>query len=491
MSKNQFRVHGVSNSLWNEDLAPIAREDRVAGKARLFSAWSAMAVCIPAWLLASGLIVVGMTGLQALGTILLGSVIALVVAWLCGDAGARYGIPSAVLMRASFGVVGAQIPAVLRALVTCAWFGIQCWVGGLALFAMLKMAMPQVGNEAHFVCFAAFLLLNVALAMRGRERSRTLQRVGVALLLAVGLGLLLWGIDRAGVLSALATGTVLRSAGESQAMPFKRLFGPSLTAVVGFGSLIALNASDLTRCEKSQRGQGIGTRLALIGILTLYATISVAVTRATAIFMPGYAAAWNPVNLFVHMPQPIMMIGLLALVLGSLGVNLTLNVEGPATAFSNLMPLQISYRTGVLITGLLGVGSMPWLLIADPTRYLHGWLLASSSLLGPIVGVVIADYFVLRRRSLDVDGLYVRAGEYEYSNGFNVTAIKALTAGMIVAEAGLFLPRLHWLYEYAWFVGCGVAALTYLALMRTPIERAVIPPTPLLIPLQGFEGEGA
>jgi NCS1 family nucleobase:cation symporter-1 len=492
VSKNRFRVHGVSNSLWNEDLAPIARDDRAAGPARLFAAWSAIAVCVPAWLLASGLVVAGMTGIEALGTILLGCVIVLVVASLCGDAGTKYGIPAAALMRTSFGVVGAHVPAILRALVSCVWFGIHCWIGGLALFAMLKLAMPEIGTAGRWVCFAIFWLVSVALALKGIEKSAIVQKISVALLLIAALELLFRVLSTAGASPADWVHLVwVRPVGEVQPASFGRLCGPSLNAVVGFWSLIALAASDLTRTLKSHDEKGIGTLSGMLVAMLFCAVISVIVSVATMVSMPIHARGWNPIDLLAGLPQLMALVGLIAVALGTLGMNLTTCVEAPAAAFSSLIPRQISYRTGVLITGLVGVLAMPWQLLADPSRYVHGWLLGCSGVLGPIIGVMLADYIVLRRRSLDVEGLYVRAGEYEYSSGFNIKAIRALTAGMIVAEAGLFLSRLNLLYDYGWFVGFGVAALIYLALMRLPTERAVIPPTPLMIPMQGFEGEGA
>jgi NCS1 family nucleobase:cation symporter-1 len=494
VTKKPFRVHGVSNSLWNEDLAPVPQEERTWGAYQYGSLWVAMSVCIPTYMLASGLIAAGMTWTQALGTILLGNLIVLVPMILNAHAGAKYGIPFPVYVRASFGVLGANVPAVLRALVACGWFGIQCWIGGLALFAMLKVVVPGgVSAQAVWWCFGAFWLLNMAVVARGIETIKAIQAVSAPFMLVVGLALLFWMVGRAG-----GFGVVLASAGQFQPAAgverpeFWKLFVPSLTGIVGFWATVALNIPDFTRYAKSQKAQMWGQALGLPPAMTLYSFIGIAVTAATVIVTPDHTAIWSPIDLIASFNQPVIaMIGLVALLLATLNTNVAANVVSPSNDFSNLKPNLISFKMGGLITGVLGVLCMPWKLAADPERYINGWLVGYSGLLGPIAGIMIVDYFIVRRRSLDLEGLYVRGGEYEYTAGFNLKAIAALMAGVVVALVGLFVPTLHWLYEYAWFVGFAVAGVVYLILMSGPAERAQIPPTPLLIPMVGFEGEGA
>jgi NCS1 family nucleobase:cation symporter-1 len=494
VTKKPFRVHGVSNSLWNEDLAPIPQDERTWGAYQYGSLWVAMSVCIPTYMLASGLIAAGMTWTQALGTILLGNLIVLVPMILNAHAGAKYGIPFPVYVRASFGVLGANVPAVLRALVACGWFGIQCWIGGLAIFSMLKVLVPGgVAASAVWYCFAAFWLLNMLVVARGIETIKAIQAVSAPFMLVVGLALLFWMVGRAGGFS-----TVLASAAEFHPAAgvvkpdFWKLFVPSLTGIVGFWATVALNIPDFTRYAKSQKAQMWGQALGLPPAMTLYSFIGIAVTAATVIVTPDHKAIWSPIDLIASFHQPVIaMIGLVALLLATLNTNVAANVVSPSNDFSNLKPNLISFKMGGLITGVLGVLCMPWRLAADPERYINGWLVGYSGLLGPIAGIMIVDYFVVRRLSLDLEGLYVRGGEYEYTAGFNLKAIAALVAGVVVALVGLFVPALHWLYEYAWFVGFGVAAVVYLLLMSGPAERAAIPPTPLLIPMVGFEGEGA
>jgi len=243
-------------------------------------------------------------------------------------------------------------------------------------------------------------------------------------------------------------------------------------------------------CHQQPFAQMLGQAIGLPTAMTLYSFIGIAVTAATVIVTPDHKAIWSPIDLIASFHQPaIALIGLVALLLATLNTNVAANVVSPSNDFSNLSPSNISFRMGGLITGVLGIACMPWKLAADPERYINGWLIGYSGLLGPIAGVMIADYFIIRKRALDVEALYVRGSVYEYAAGFNPRALAALAAGVIVALVGLFVPSLHWLYEYAWFVGFAVAAAVYLALMSGPDVRAMIPPNPLLIKVDRFEAE--
>jgi NCS1 family nucleobase:cation symporter-1 len=488
--KMRLRVEGFSSSLWNDDLAAVPKDERTWGVTNYISLWAAMSVCIPTYLLASGLIAAGMSWTEALGTILLGNVIVLIPMVLNGHAGARYGIPFPVYARASFGVMGAIVPAMLRALVACGWFGIQCWIGGQALFSMLRVVVPSAGADWVWACFGAFWLLNMVVVWRGIETVKSLQVLSAPLLLIVGLALLFWMMGRAGGFGVVLASADDFRAAQGTAPEFWRIFVPSLTGIVGFWAAAALNISDFTRYAKSQRAQIEGQAIGLPAAMMLYSLLAIAVTAASVIATPGHKAIWSPIELVASFDRPAIAIaGLAAILLATLNTNLAANVVSPSNDFSSLRPDLISVRMGGLITGILGILFMPWELAADPHRYINGWLVGYSGLLGPIAGVMIADYFIVRRCSLDVNALYVRGGVYEYAAGFNPRALIALAAGAIVALVGLFVPRLHWLYECAWFAGFAVAAVVYLALMSGPDMRAMIPPNPLLIKVEGLGAE--
>jgi len=451
-----------SSSLYNEDLAPVSPERRTWGLYNYISLWVAMSVCIPTYMLASGLIAGGMNWWESIGTILLGNLIVLVPMLLNAHAGTKYGIPFPVFVRASFGVRGANVPAVLRALVACGWFGIQTWIGGQAIFAMLSILWPAArGSTAGlWIFFFAFWALNIFVILRGIETIKFLEGVAAPFMLAIGLLLLWWITNLAGGL-----GPVLRAPSKfATTADFIRFFIPSLTGMVGFWATVALNIPDFTRYARSQRDQALGQAIGLPTAMTLYSFIGVAVTSASAVIFGE--AIWNPVELLQRFNRPVVaLIALVALLIATLNTNVAANVVSPSNDFSNLNPRRISFRTGGLITGVIGVLLMPWRLLGDFSAYIFGWLVGYSGLLGPIAGIMIADYFVLRRCRLNVDGLYLSKGEYSYSNGVNWRAIAALGVGIAIALCGLAFPPLRWLYDYAWFVGFLVAGGLYLLLM--------------------------
>ena len=450
------------STLYNEDLAPIPLERRTWSTYNYASLWVAMSVCIPTYMLASGLIAGGMSWKQAIGTILLGNLIVLIPMILNAHAGTKYGIPFPVYVRASFGVRGANVPAVLRALVACGWFGIQAWIGGQAIYSMLAVLWPSAAGHAgvSWACFFAFWLLNMIVIWRGIETIKFLEGIGAPFMLGVGLLLLWWITRKAGGLGpVLSTPSKFKTAGE-----FVRFFIPSLTGMVGFWATVALNIPDFTRYAKSQKAQMAGQALGLPTAMTLYSFIGVAVTSASVVLFGQ--AIWDPVALLGRFHEPVIAsIALVALLVATLNTNVAANVVSPSNDFSNLNPRLISFRTGGLITGVIGILMMPWRLLTDFNSYIFGWLVGYSGLLGPIAGIMIADYFIVRSRTLNLAALYERGGIYEYSRGFNWRAMIALGLGVAVALVGLLLPSLRWLYDYAWFVGFVISAGGYCLLM--------------------------
>lgn len=454
-------------SLYNEDLAPVPPARRTWGVYNYCSLWVAMCVCIPTYMLASGLIAGGMSWKQAIGTILLGNVIVLIPMLLNAHAGAKYGIPFPVFVRASFGVRGANVPAILRAIVACGWFGIQTWIGGQAIYSMLRVLLPAVASNswAAWICFLAFWMLNLVVIWRGIETIKFLEGIGAPFMLGIGLLLLWWVTKQAGGLGpVLSSPSKFKTSGE-----FLHFFIPSLTGMVGFWATVALNIPDFTRYAKSQKAQIVGQALGLPPAMTIYSFIGVAVTSASVVLFGQ--AIWDPVALLQRFRQPVVAsIALVALLIATLNTNVAANVVSPSNDFSNLNPRVISFRTGGLITGVAGLLMMPWKLLTDFNSYIFGWLVGYSGLLGPIAGVMIADYFLIRRTRLDVTSLYRRKGVYEYRNGVNPMALVSLGAGIGVALVGLVVPSLRWLYDYAWFVGFAVAATVYFAGMRRPVK---------------------
>jgi len=456
--------------LYNEDLAPVASERRSWSTYNYAALWIAMSVNIPTYMLASGMIAGGMNWKQAIFTVFLGNVLVLIPMLLNAHAGARYGIPFPVFARASFGVLGANVPAILRALVACGWFGIQTWIGGEAINAMITALVPawKTFSLAVPVCFAFFWLLNVLVIVRGIKTIRFLQGISAPFLLLIGLALLLWARGKAGGFGPmLATPSKFRTFGE-----FFRFFIPSLTGVVGFWATVALNIPDFTRYARSQRAQMLGQALGLPTTMTFYSFIGIAVTSATIVVFGE--AIWDPVAVLSRLGNPLaVVVAMIALLMATLNVNVAANVVSPANDFSNLYPRRISFRMGGLMTCAIGILMQPWKLLANYGSYIFGWLVGYSGFLGPIAGVLICDYFVLRKKIILVEDLYRRGSFYEFSGGFNWIAIAALATGCAVAFIGLVYPPLRVLYDYAWFLGFAVSFTVYCALMSARQKRAV------------------
>lgn len=460
--------------LWNRDLAAIPPQARTWGTYNYAALWVSMSVNIPTYLLASGMIAGGMDWKQAIFTIFLGNVLVLIPMLLIAHAGAEYGIPFPVFARSVFGVLGSNVAAMLRALVACGWFGIQSWIGGEAINTMIGALAP---GWKHFgaglqVCFVFFWLLNTLVVIRGISTVRFLQGVSAPFLLLIGVALLAWASAKAGGFGPmLSTPSKFHTFGD-----FFHFFIPSLTGVVGFWATVALNIPDFTRFAKSQRAQMAGQALALPTTMTFYSFVGVAVTSATVIIFGQ--AIWDPVVVLSKLGNPLaVVIAMITLLMATLNVNVAANVVSPANDFSNLYPRRISFRTGGIITCLLGLLMQPWKLLANYGNFIFGWLVGYSGFLGPIAGVLVADYFVVHKKFIRVDDLYRRGGAYEFTGGFNFRAIAALAAGIAVALVGLVVPQLQVLYDYAWFVGFGVSFVVQCVLARAGPKGVPAPTT--------------
>lgn len=448
---------------YNADLAPTVPAQRTWTTYNYIALWFSMSMEVTTYMLASSLIAGGMNWKQALFTILLGNLIVCVPMILNAHAGAKYGIPFPVFVRASFGLRGANLPALLRAFVACGWFGIQCWIGGQSIHAMLGVILPQVAANpmSLWISFLGFWLLNMVVVWRGVESIRFLQSFSAPFMLVMSLVLLFWILHKAG-----GVGPMLAAPSRfHDSRSFLRFFFPSLTAMVGYWATLSLNIPDFTRYAKNQESQIVGQAFGLPVSMVLYSFIGIAVTSAsTTIF--GHPI-WSPIDLLGSFHQPMVAaIGLVCILVATLNVNIGANVVSPSNDFANLAPRYISFRTGGMITGFLGLAMMPWKLMATFGSYIFGWLVGYSGLLGPVAGIMVADYFVVRRTRLQPGALYRRGGPYEYQGGVNLYAIVALVCGVFVALIGLFIPALRFLYDYAWFVGFFLSSTVYLALMR-------------------------
>ena len=476
-----------STSLYSEDLAPVPQSKRSWNTWNYAALWISMSLCIPTYMLASSLIEGGMNWWEAILTIFLGNTIVLIPMILNGHAGAKYGIPFPVFARASFGVYGANIPAILRAIVACGWFGIQTWIGGFAMYLMFKLWFPELENlpaifPASFglktgpaITFFLFWVLNMFVVYLGVESIKRLLVLKAIFLPLAALALLYWAIS-----SVNGLGPILSQPSKfATNADFWNYFFPGLTGMVGYWATLSLNIPDFTRYAKSQRAHVMGQAIGLPSSMTLFSFIGVVVTSATVIIYGN--TIWDPLVLASKFESKLLVsIAMICVTVSTLATNIAANIVSPANDFSNLSPTRISFKTGGYITGFIGILIFPWKLIADPNGYIFTWLIAYSSLLGPVGGIMIADYYFIRRQKLIVEDLYIENGIYGYRKGINRIAVIALLCGIIpnvpgflttikVLEIGTVWPWIAHLYNYAWFVGFGVSFFVYYRLMRKTI----------------------
>ncbi len=561
----------VSGSpLYSEDLAPVPLNQRTWRVWDLAAIWVGMAVCIPTYLLASYMIKEGLMWYEALIIIGLANLVVTVPMIFNGHAGVKYGIPFPVLGRASFGIRGVHVPAIVRALVACGWFGIQTWIGGLAFYAIwcaaTGEAMPAGLTTGKFVCFLLFWSVNVFFIWKGTESIRWLEDFSAPILILIGLFLIYWGATRAkgfavvldqsrqltaptaqlsssngipmltlipinnidGLPKAsdyqiqlpnepepgdmgwrplpprgevnLADRTSLSYEELSQASALKVRFRapdasqegaffysspvavtlakaerPSrlrtflfwLTAMVGFWATMSISIADITRYARRQKSQIAGQLIGLPGTMVLYSFVGIFVTCASLInfndILVGEDAPWDPVSLIARFQAPVVVIiAQIFMLIATLSTNIAANVIAPANAFANAFPKRVSFRVGGVITGLIGIAICPWWLLNE----ISGLLIFVSGLLGPVLGILIADYFFVRKTDLELAELYKPNGRYRYGRGFNPAALIALAAGVIVALIGFWIPKLAILYDLSWFSGFAVALVVYVLLMK-------------------------
>jgi NCS1 family nucleobase:cation symporter-1 len=485
--------------LFNPDLAPVPESRRVWTTYNFAALWISMAHCIPTYMLAGGLISVGMNWWQALLTIGLGNLIVLVPILLNAHPGTKYGIPFPVLARAAFGTAGANVPAVLRAIVACGWFGIQTFIGGEAVKTFIEAIWPaygQIGGGAQIlglslpsaITFLVFWGLNILIIYRGMNTIRIFENWAAPIVLVMAAVLLGWTVSRAG-----GMGTMLEQPSKFATVgEFWKVFVPSLTGMIGFWATLSLNIPDFTRYGRGQREQMLGQTLGLPTTMIAFSAMGVIVTSASSAILKGVdiQKLWDPVFVLSQLTSGkapaglgapliasestrliVAVIALLGVAIATVSVNIAANVVSPANDFANLAPRHISFKTGGLITGLLGIAIMPWRLLSSADVYIFDWLVGYSALLGPIAGIMVADYWILRRTKLDVADLYRPNGRYA---GVNPVAVVALVLGVAPNIPG-FLKSAHLttgdgflydIYVYAWFTGFLVAGAAYLVGMR-------------------------
>ncbi len=554
------------SSLYSEDLAPVPPSKRSWSKWHLAAIWVGMAVCIPTYLLASYMIKTGLNWYEALIIIGLANLIITIPMVLNGHAGVKYGIPFPVIGRVAFGTKGVHLAAVARGIIACGWFGVQTWIGGLAVYAIFNAITGSPGEAGlsigKFIGFGIFWLVNMYFIWNGTNSIKKLEAYSAPILIAIGLILIWWGYSNAGGfgivlkqsdqlaktaatlsetdgklflhlnslknkdgtvkvsdykimvgdtegnwepfvedtpvnISAHTTADAVTSGEKEVKVQFRNTEGEEpvlsgvatavminpdenstgsklwsyllwLTAMVGFWATMSISIADITRYAPTQKDQVAGQFIGLPGTMMLYSFVGIFVTCAAVINFKDVLIAddapWDPVSLIAGFKNPVVVvIAQVFMLIATLSTNIAANVIAPANAFSNLMPKKISFRTGGIITGIIGIVIAPWWLLNE----ISGFLIFVSGLLGPVLGILIADYFFIRKKRLALAEMYKEEGIYSYNKtGFNRAAMIALFVGVFLALIGYWVPALNFLYSLSWFTGFIISFVLYYILMK-------------------------
>jgi len=450
-----------NHAMWNEDLRPCTLAEHSWPGTKFASLWIGMCLCLPTYSLASGMIALGMNWWESVVTILIGCVIVMAAILLVSHAGTRYGIPYPVFARLWFGTRGAHLPALARAVIGAGWFGINSWFGGQALDAICSRVLPfWNGIGIHLgLAFAIFWAINVLVAMRGPQAIGRLAQFSAPTLALGAIALLAWALHREG-----GFGPMLAAPATIHGPAFWAAFYPSVVGVIAFWATLALNIPDYTRYAQSQRGQMLGQISSMPLTMAAFSFVGIAVTSTTVILYGK--ALWNPVDLIVTFPTPVVIIAGVLVILSSVTINVGANVMAPARAFQNLWPQRIGFAMGAVLTGVLSLAMQPWYVLSTFATYIFTWLGTYGAMLGSFDGIAIADYWLVRGTRLDLAQLYTPDGRYSYARGINVRAVIAVLVGWALALLGLVAPPLHFLWSGGWIFSLLGGLLAYWVLMR-------------------------
>ncbi len=462
-------VENIKNSrYYNNDLAATKLKQRTWTTYNVTALWVSMCICIPTYMMAAGIMAAGLTWWQALINVALGNLIVLIPMQLNSHAGTKYGIPYPVFARLSFGVWGSNIAAMARAIVGAGWFGIQCWIGGEAINAILGTLIPgwTTFPGGVWISFFGFWALNVAIVHRGPETIKFMQSWTVPILVTISLALVIWAYSSVASMGQ-GVSDILNMPVANKPKSFGVVFLKSLAANIAFWSTLALNIPDFSRFAKSQKAQFKGQLFGLPLTMVAFSFVGIFVTGATRVLYGQFI--WDPVVVIEKMHSPIAsIIGCLGIMIATTNTNVAANAVATSNDISNLNPGKISFKAATLITGAAGVAIMPWKLMSSASAYIFGWLGTYGILLGPLAGIYIADYYIHRKKLVDVQSLFLaQEGRYWYGNGLNKKAIYAWILALILPVSGLFIPSLSLLADAGWMLGFILALIIYPILMKS------------------------
>jgi len=455
---------------YNADIAPTRIAQRNWNQWHIAALWIGMAICVPTYTLGGVLTAYfGLSVVEALWTILLANVVILIPLTLNAFPGTKYGIPFPVMLRSSFGIIGSNVPALIRAMVACGWFGIQTMFGGIAVHLMMSALFEPwaaLGGKGEVLGFFIFWIANVWVVIRGAESIKHLEVLAAPMLLLVGVGLIVWAWPQASVAELIA-----QPPSRPEGAPLLGYFFGGLTAMVGFWATLSLNIPDFSRFAKSQKSQVVGQVIGLPLTMFLFAGLGVLMTAASAQLVGE--TVMDPITLIGHIDSPFWtVVSMLVIILATISTNTAANIVSPTNDFQNIAPQLINQTKGVLLTGAIGILLMGWellkkmgWLVSDVSveSLYSNWLIGYSSLLGPIAGIMIVDYFVVRRQHYELAGLYMDDGPYPAWNKAGFIAFLVPVGLTLIA---ITTGWLGWFYDYGWFTGSLLGGMIYYLLNR-------------------------
>lgn len=459
----------------NADLVPTSAAERTWSTYNIGMLWVGMVICITGFSYAAALIALGMAPIIALINVLIGNLIILIPMQLNSHAGTRYGIPFPVFSRITFGRVGAHLPSLTRAIVAAGWCAVQCWVGGAAFSSIISVFSSSWDTEGtgRFIGFGLFMIVTLILGLRGSEGIKWIEAIGSPVLIILCVGLLVWIITLGNdygvsVADMFLAGNNEEALAANGGMAY--VFMAGITSNIAVWATLALNIPDFSRYAKSQKAQFRGQLYAMPTSVMALVIIGAMFAKVTEV---AYGQAeFDPTVVLLHLNNKVVVVlASLGVIIGTLTTNMAANVVAPANGFANLAPKKISYKVGIIITCILCVVYRPWWMYGDAGAFMFSWLGTCGTILGPVAAILVADYFIVKKKRINVKALYDENNDtYEYNNGWNVRAIAAWVLGFLVPMLGKFGiggEVTKWLDANSYIVGFIIAFILYILFMKS------------------------
>ncbi|MHB0774946.1 NCS1 family nucleobase:cation symporter-1 [Halomonas sp. WWR20] len=473
MNDNDLQVQSDDPTLYNDDLAPIPHSRRSWGWFEIFNVWSNDIQSLFGYTLAASLFLTyGLNGWAVMAAIILAGVIVMWLVNLTGRPSVKYGIPFPVMVRASMGVRGANLPAMLRAIIGIFWYGVQTYFASTAV-ALLITALFGGGDGATFLglsgvawlSFVIVWLFQLAIFWQGIERIKHFLNWAGPLVYGVMIVLMIvvWVQAGSDLLPAVSTIFSAEADSGSSVAAFLAVVG----TMVAYFAAVVINFGDFARFVRSEREMKLGNLLGLPFNVAFFSFIALIITAGTLVLFGD--ALTNPTDIVERVDSlPLTIVAALTFFAATVGINLVANFIPPAYDLANLFPSRISFRVGGLITAVVAffIGAL-WVSLISRIG-VPGFVNALGAIIAPFYGIVVADYYLIRHQRLDIQQMFTSAPDsaYYYVQGWNRNALLAFGLAALFSIASVWVPMLAALEGYAWLIGAGLGGLFYSLLMR-------------------------